>query len=423
MNKSVWMLSGVAAFGAALSAMPETSAPKRVTFYADVLPILQENCIECHRPGGANMGGMVAPMSFTDYQSSRPWAKAMAKAVATKTMPPWHASEVHRGTFMDERVMEQSEIDTIVAWVEQGAPQGNPKDAPPPLKFPDAGGWTIGEPDLILSMPEPYFVPDDLLDETKYFTTVITEDLLPQDRWIKAVEFRPDSEAVHHIIATPLGGIAPGNAPLVFRDGYSAKLETGTEIRWQMHYHKEPGPGTGMWDQSSAGIVFYPENYTPEHVLTTQPLGTFAIDIPPYDPNWTATATFTFEKDSLINGMMPHMHYRGKEVRYTLHYPDGTEELLLHVPRYDFNWQTAYRFIDPKPVPAGTRVEMQGWWDNSENNPFNPDPSQNVRWGRGHPRGDDVRLALLHPPGRRPYRARRHAAQSRRPSRHRLTHP
>jgi hypothetical protein len=282
---------------------------------------------------------------------------------------------------MDERTLEQKDIDTIVAWVEQGATRGNPSDAPAPLEFPTQDGWTIGEPDLIVSMPEPYWVPDDLLDDTKYFPMKLSAEQLPEDRWIKAVEFRPDSEAVHHIITTPFGGIAPGNSANVYREGYSAKVHQGEEIVWNMHYHKEPGPGTGVWDQSSLGVKFYPEDYQPEHVLTTIPLGPFDFAIPPGDNNYAAGAEHTFAKDALINSMMPHMHYRGKRVLYELFYPDGKEEVLLHVPAYDFNWQTNYRFNEPKFVPAGTKVKLTGWWDNSAENKANPDPNRTITWG------------------------------------------
>jgi hypothetical protein len=230
-------------------------------------------------------------------------------------------------------------------------------------------------------MPEPYFVPDDVRDETKYFPMELTADILPEDRWIKAVEFRPGSEVVHHIIARPFGGIAPGNVPKVYRDGYSAKVKTGTKLVWNMHYHKEEGAGTGMWDQSSVGVKFYPKDYTPEHVLTTVPLGPMDIRIPAGAPDYSREAWHTFEKDTLILHMMPHMHLRGTKVLYELHYPDGKEETLLSVPDYDFNWQTAYRFKEPKPVPAGTKVHLTGWWDNSSENPFNPDPSKEITWG------------------------------------------
>jgi hypothetical protein len=283
--------------------------------------------------------------------------------------------------FEGERGLAQAEIDTVVAWVEQGAVRGNPTDAPTALEWPTVEGWTIGEPDLIVSMPEPYFVPDDLLDETKYFPMTLTDEMLPEDRWIKAVEFRPGSEAVHHIICTPFGGIAPGNAPNEYRDGYSAKVEKGAQVVWNMHYHKEPGPGTGMWDQSSLGVTFYPKDYVPRHVLTTIPLGPFDFAIPAGDANYAAESWFTFDQDALINSMMPHMHYRGKAVHYDLIYPDGTTETLLDVPRYDFNWQTAYRFKEPKQVPAGTKVHLTGWWDNSANNLANPDPTITVTWG------------------------------------------
>jgi hypothetical protein len=363
------------------AAANEVTSPAKPTFYKDVLPILQESCQDCHRPGGKNMGGMVAPMAFMDYKDTRPWAKGIAKAVANREMPPWDASPEHAGVFIGERVLDEGEIETIVKWASTGAARGNQADAPPAREFPVIEGWSIGEPDLIVKMPEPFFVPDDLLDETHYFKTKLTEEQLPKDRWIKKVEFRPGSTAVHHIIATPLGGIAPGNAPLVYRDGYSAKLHAGEEIVFNMHYHKEPGAGTGVWDQSEVAVIFYPEDYTPEHVLQTSPLGTFAIDIPPHEKHYQATAHLTFPDDALINSMMPHMHYRGVEAKYVLTYPDGKEETLLHVPQYDFNWQTSYRFKEPKLVPKGTKVSFTATWDNSDENPNNPDPNQRIHWG------------------------------------------
>ncbi len=361
----------------------EASAAKQksITYTKDVLPILQENCIDCHRPGGANLGGMVAPMAFTTYRETRPWAKAISKAVSTGKMPPWSAAAEHAGQFIGERLLSDADRDTLVAWVNGGAARGNPKDAPEALEFPDVDGWTIGEPDLIFSMPEPYFVPDDLLDETKYFVMNLSDEQLPEDRWIKSVEFKPGSQAVHHIIAMPFGGIAPGNTPLVYRDGFSQIAKKNQRVVWNMHYHKEPGPGTGMWDQSTLAVKFYPKGYEPEHVLTTVPLGPMNFAIPAGAPNYAAGATMVFQKDALINSMMPHMHLRGTKVFYELTYPDGKKETLLNVPQYDFNWQTSYRFIEPKPVPAGTKLEFTGWWDNSADNPYNPDPSITVTWG------------------------------------------
>jgi hypothetical protein len=355
--------------------------PDNVTFTKDVLPILQENCQVCHRPSGTNLGGMVAPMAFTDYRETRPWAKSIAKAVASRSMPPWDAAPEHAGVFEDERVLTEEQIATIVRWSETGALRGNPADAPEPKVFPDVEGWSIGEPDLILSMPEPFWVPDELLDDRLHFPMTITEEMLPKDRWVKAVEFRPGSEVVHHIIAIPIGGIVPGNPPEVYRDGYSRKLKSGTEVIWNMHYHKEPGPGTGMWDQSSVGIKFYPEGYVPKHVLNTNLLGTRDFKIPAHDPNYKASVTYTFEQDALISKLVPHMHYRGKKALYMLEYPDGREETLLSVPKYDYNWQTTYKFKKLKPVPAGSKVHLTGWWDNSADNPSNPDPTIDVSFG------------------------------------------
>ena len=180
---------------------------------------------------------------------------------------------------------------------------------------------------------------------------------------------------------TILKNNGPGNKPKIYRDGYSALLKAGQEMRWNMHYHKEPGPGTGVWDQSEVGIIFYPKGYVPAHVLRTDPLGTFDFSIPPGEADYAATAEMVFETDALINAMMPHMHTRGTAVKYTLHYPDGSEELLLDVPKYDFNWQTSYQFKEPKFVPEGTRVSFEGWWDNSADNPTNPDPTIEVTWG------------------------------------------
>jgi mono/diheme cytochrome c family protein len=363
----------------AANANDATSAD--LTFYADVLPIIQEHCQGCHREGGANMGGMIAPMAFTDYQDTRPWARAIGKAVANRDMPPWDASPIHAGVFEDERVLSEEQIETVVNWARSGAAAGDPSTAPAPREFAANEGWSIGTPDLVLKMREPFFVPDELLDDTHYFPIKLTAEELPKDRWIKAVEFRPGSTAVHHIILRPVGGIAPGNKPLVYRDGYAAKLSAGQEMRWNMHYHKEPGPGTGVWDQSEVAIIFYPEDYVPEHVLQTDPLGTFNFAIPAGEADYSATAEMEFTSDALINGMMPHMHTRGTAVRYTLHYPDGSDEILLDVPKYDFNWQTQYRFKEPKLVPKGTRVSLEGWWDNSADNPNNPDPDIEVTWG------------------------------------------
>lgn len=353
------------------------------TFTKDVLPILQQKCQDCHRPNGLNLGGMVAPMAFLTYEDVQPWAPAIKVAVETRRMPPWHASPEQHGVFRNERYLTDQEISTIVRWVETGAPDGDPGDAPPPLTFAsETTGWLIGEPDLIVRLPEPYLVTDEVQDEYVDFRVTISEAMLPEDRWVKAVEFRPGSKAIHHVIARPLGGIAPGYQPKVYPDGYSVVLRKGTTVNFQMHYHKTAGPGTAVYDQTEAAVVFYKPGEEIRHVVETESFGMYDFVIPAGDSNYSDSTSYTFEKDVHILWVNPHMHLRGKAARYVATFPDGRQEVLLHVARYDFNWQHTYYFREPVYAPKGTRVDLTLWWDNSSDNPANPDPTRDVRWGR-----------------------------------------
>ena len=364
-------------------AAPSGGAPDRPTFYKDVLPIFQENCQVCHRPQGLNMGGMIAPMALRTYEEVRPHARTIATYVEERTMPPWHAAPEHHGVFANERSLTQDEIDTIVRWVRSGAPRGNPEDAPPPATFPsDTSGWVIGEPDLIVRFTEPYLVKDEVEDEYVDIRVPITEEMMPEDRWIKAVEFRPGSPVVHHIIANPLGGIAPGYAPRIYADGYSRVLRKRSTVNFQMHYHKKAGPGTAVWDQTEVAIKFYEPGEVIEHIVETEPLGMFRFVIPAGDPDYSFHTDYTLEKDVNLLWMNPHMHLRGKAAKYVVTFPDGRQEVLLHVPQYDFNWQHTYLYKEPVFLPRGTKIDFTLWWNNSADNPANPDPNRQVRWGR-----------------------------------------
>ncbi|HUP23302.1 MAG TPA: hypothetical protein VNB06_10230 [Thermoanaerobaculia bacterium] len=367
---------------AASSSTTEAKDQGSVTFYEDVLPILQGSCQTCHRPNGANLGGMVAPMAFTSYDETRPWAKSIAQKVAAREMPPWHASPAQAGVFENERTLTDAEIATIVSWTKAGAPAGDAGKAPLPRQWPNVEGWQIGEPDLVLSIPEKYLVGDEIEDHYITFETEITTDVLPEPRWARAIEFRPGSSVVHHIIALPLGGVAPGNDPTIHREGYGTLIKPGQVIRWQMHYHKEAGPGTAVWDLSQVALRFYPEGYQPTHVVQNAPLGNMWFEIPAGDPNYSSQVSYTLERDSRIVSLLPHAHVRGKGATYVAHYPDGTRETLLEVPEYDFNWQTTYRFREEKLVPAGTRIELVMSWDNSADNPNNPNPNEIVTFGQ-----------------------------------------
>lgn len=353
-----------------------------VTFYRDVMPILQQNCQVCHRPDGANLGGMVAPMSFMNYEETRPWVKSIAQQVATREMPPWDASPDQHGVFENERVLTQDQIDTVLAWVNNGARRGNPADAPEPVTWPSAAGWLIGEPDLVLQPDEAFFVEDDVEDLYVTLKTTMTSELLPEDRYIKAMEFRPGGSLVHHIILLPIGGgIAPGNDPTVYPEGVGKLLRAGEDLEWEMHYNKEPGPGTGKWERSQVAIKFYDDPSEVTHVLQGNSLGRYDFLIPAGESDYSVQKEYVFRHDSEIISLLPHFHLRGKSAKYEAFYPDGTSEVLLEVPEYDFNWQTTYNFKEFKQVPAGTKIVFTSAWDNSTNNEANPNPSTDVRWG------------------------------------------
>lgn len=361
----------------------------QVTFTKDVLPILQENCQTCHREGGKNMSGMIAPMSFTSYQDTRPWAKAIAKAVESKDMPPWHATKATHGVFSNETTLTDDEIDTILTWVKTGAKRGNPSDAPEPIEW--RNGWIMGEPDVLLDFPEPFFIADDVEDLYKNITVKLTEEQLPEDAWVTGIEFLPGSEVVHHIIAyasapnsgarkledgeetegneealrgrVMLGGLAPGTDARFFNDGFGIPIEKGSEITFAMHYHKEAGPGTGKMDNSILALRLTTEE--PERQVGITTIAHGAFEIPPYHPNWEVSGAKTFDKDMMLLSLMPHMHLRGSAAKYTAYYPDGTSEELLNTPEYDFNWQREYFYENPKDIPAGTRIEFEITYDNS----------------------------------------------------------
>jgi mono/diheme cytochrome c family protein len=396
---SILALAAAALAAPVLAAAPRAAADApagaAVTFTRDVLPILQENCQTCHRHGGDNYTGMVAPMSLLTYDEVRPWAKSIAKNVQARTMPPWFAAPEFHGVFSNERTLDQAEIDTVVRWVESGAPEGDRADAPAPRNFDDHRGWRIGEPDLVVKAPR-YFVPDDADTHYADHRVVLGPDLLPESRFIQAIEWRGGADVVHHIVGFAflpgastdygrgygLGSIAPGEEPMHFPDGYAKLLVAGSTIVFNMHYSKEKGPGTGKWDESMVAFKFYPKDAKVSHFVDHNAIGNSGFELPPGAPSWHVGAARVFTEPTTIIGLHPHMHLRGKSATYTAYYPDGTTEVLLHVPDFDFNWQTDYSFREPKRLPAGTRLEYEAWFDNSAANADNPDPKRAVPQGR-----------------------------------------
>lgn len=377
------------------------SAP---VFHKDVAAILQARCQECHR------AGEIGPMPLLTYQQVRPWAKSIKSAVLTRKMPPWFADPRY-GHFSNDRSLTQSEIDTLVAWVDAGAPEGNPKDAPAPRQF--VAGWNIPKPDTVFAMPTPIEIPPT--GELPYQYVVLPTGF-DEDKWVQAVEIRPGTHSVvHHVVAfirdpqsrwlrgeaqpgvafvpprnpngsrrLDLGGAgnemlafyAPGQVPEIWRPGLGKKIKAGSDLVLQIHYTADGKPEK---DQTKVGIVFAKE--PPEE----RSLGLAAVNvlfrIPPGDPNYEARAWFTLPNGGTLLSFFPHMHLRGKAFQFKAVYPSGESETLLKVNDYDFAWQLAYKLAQPLTVPPGTKIECTAWFDNSPNNPRNPDPKAEVRFG------------------------------------------
>jgi len=360
----------------ALIGVAAAAATTNPTYTKDIAPILNENCVVCHRPGD------IGPMSLMRYREVRPWAKSIQKNVQEGVMPPWHADPGF-GPFRNERSLNQDEIDTIVSWVENGTPRGNPDDLPPLPTFGE-DGWKLGEPDLVLEL-EPVTVPADGPDQ---FHDLIAETNLDEDKWIEAVEILPgERSVVHHVILWQggasgnqegwIGAWAAGAQPMVFPAGTGRLLKKGQKVIGDMHYHPA---GKAATDRTQIGFHFA-EGNTVEKELINLWVMNAEFAIPPGDPNYEAHASHTFAQDSQILTLTPHLHYRGKDFRYTLTYPDGHKTDLLTVSNYDFNWQTVYEFEEPVPAPAGARIDCVAHWDNSADNPNNPDPNRTVYFG------------------------------------------
>ena len=376
--------------GAVLASGPVASVP---TFYADALPILQKNCVACHQPDGPSVGGLTAPMSLIAYEDARPWASRIKRALETGYMPPWGAHAQHQGTFKDERYIPDADKATLIAWVDAGAPAGDLADLRAWEARVAAGeveeggttlppsGWWIGDPDLVVAFSEPVDVPDDVMDWQPTFTMPVPEGQHTEARWVSKAELRPGGPWVHHIVSSHMGVGVPGRGPFTYPEGWGVLLPEDPYITVNIHYHKQPGPGTAVRDFTQAGFVFYEPGDVIDYVVETDLNFTREWKIPAGDPNYEVKHQRLFEEDTYLLSMGPHMHYRGKAVKYELEYPDGKMETLLWVPDYDFNWQFLYEYEEPLFVPAGSKLHMTWWFDNSAGNPFNPDPTQDVVYG------------------------------------------
>lgn len=358
---------------------------QQVTFYRDVLPILQNRCQECHRPG------QIAPMAFSTYEQTRPWAKAIREAARTRKMPPWFADPCC-GTFANDRSLTAAERETLSRWADTGAARGREGDAPARKTWPE--DWNIGTstngPDAVIEMPRAFRVPAKGAVEYQYF---VVPTGFKEDRWVQSVEVRPSSrKAVHHAVvylrepgdtwtrgptkADILAVYAPGSAPEVYPAGMAKLVKAGSDVVFEIHYTPS---GTAVEDRTKVGMVFAAAAPA-KRVLTLQ-MDNEKFVIPAGEREFRVSVWGTLPNDAVLLGFFPHMHLRGTSFEYTRLLDNGLPETLLKVKPYDFYWQLYYRLAAPMALKKGTRLNWIATYDNSAGNPRNPDPAAEVRYG------------------------------------------
>ncbi|HTU24356.1 MAG TPA: redoxin domain-containing protein [Pirellulales bacterium] len=360
-----------------------TVSSNDVTYAKHIAPIFNENCVNCHR------SGQVAPFALTSYDDASAWAETIAEVVSGGRMPPWFASPQY-GHFLNDARLSGDDKEIILAWVRNGCPQGDPADMPKPPAFTE--GWRIAKPDLVLKMSEPFEIPDRGVVPYQTFTL---DAEFPADRWVQAAELRPTNPAVtHHLVLffhppgsdkvdprEPLlnliAGYGPGMPPAIYAKDACRRIPAGSKLMIQGHYTPN---GSATTDQSEVAIIFGDPSKV-KREITIQAAINYQFLIPPGAKDHEVVASYELDEDTLVHAVTPHMHLRGKAFRFEAVYPDGREEVLLDVPRYDFNWQNTYDLVEPKPMPAGTEIVCTAVFDNSADNPANPDPTATVMWG------------------------------------------
>ena len=424
----------------ASTATAQTAAPARAgapTFAKDVLPILQRSCQKCHRPNSS------APMSLLTYQDVRPWVRAIKARVSARQMPPWHIDR-SIGEYLDDPSLTDKEIDTIVRWVDGGASQGNPADAPKPLEFKPADEWEFGEPDLVVTMEKGFTIPATGPDFTP---SEVVDPKITEDRYVKWIQIIPTAHCcVHHSHVyseapegSDLSGLglgmgsntdnevdlieyAAGNDADIFADGTAKLIKAGSKFRFSPHYHPY---GEEIVDKQKVGIKFYPKGYKPEYVVTSHrirtdvgnmwalnrekvedvilksghkidineprmPTGALVEENPLHSatvlsipPNTVATHErfWPLPENALIISFQPHMHFLGTRMILEAIHPDGRRETLTDANRYEQNWQITYTYKTPHLFPKGTILHTISYHDNTANNKHNPDPTSWRGWG------------------------------------------
>ena len=354
-----------------------------VSYANDVAPILKERCVTCHMEGG------IAPFAMSSHQMVQGWSPMIRETLYTKRMPPGQIDSEFVESFHGVNHITIEETQKLVSWINAGSP--NNDDSDPLAEYrPQVVKWANGTPDMIIQIPEQRIPATGVQD----YRNLMIPLNLEEDIWVKAVEFTPgDATVLHHIIAFSygadgmnefellnqgigLGAYAPGNSLNTYPDGAGYPLEAGGGLMLQMHYTTS---GKEAVDASEIGIYLLDE--APDRPILGGSAADLKISIEPFEADHEMVATKTFRKDALLTMVGPHMHYRGSDANFKLVYPDGKVEEILNVPNYQFNWQKTYDFKEPKFLPAGTEMVFRATFDNSANNPFNPDPSSTISWG------------------------------------------
>jgi peroxiredoxin len=348
-----------------------------VTYSNQIARIFQRRCVECHHDN------QVAPFALTTFEESVGWADMIHEVVESRRMPPWLADPKHH-EFNNNPSLSEEEKQLIFTWIDNGCPEGDPKDLPKPIEF--AKGWTMSQPDQVFYMSDQSFtVPAEGVVDYQYYRV---DPGNKENLWIKEAEVRAGNPAVvHHVIVfiqrpdvrmiQPQMAYAPGMPPRKLPPGRAIKIPAGSQLVFQVHYTPN---GLEQSDRSYVGFKYAdPKDVT--HEVVGKAAGVMLFAIPPNDPNFKMVGVETIRRETTLIGMNPHMHLRGKSFKYELVHPDGRTELLLDVPRYDFNWQLWYNLTEPKVLPAGSKVVCTAHFDNSSENLSNPNPNATVRWG------------------------------------------
>ena len=354
------------------------SAP--VSYAKDVAPILQKNCVSCHSPG--NIGSW----SMSGHRKIKSMSAMIEEVILARRMPPWDADPAI-GKFRNAPALKLTEAQTLLRWVHQGAPRGDGDDPLADLKVSVAADWPLGQPDIVLRLPTPQEIPATGVLKYRHIEVLAHN---PTEAWVGAVWVRPgNSKVVHHVLARIKGGPkdhtggnamfvgwAPGATLGAFPENSGKLLPPNAKFDLEMHYTTNGSPQT---DQTEIGLYLLKEK--PPLRYESVPVVNDTFEIRPGEAGAAAQAMYGFKKAATLHSVTPHMHLRGRSMKFETLYPDGRRETIAAIPRYDFNWQVTYQLLQPKKIPAGTWAVLSGTWDNSARNPSNPDPKKTIHWG------------------------------------------